>query len=520
MKNLLLFLCLSLSFSPAWSQNLTEKVLSTDLKMALSDGVRLEDGSWMFSAFANSITPGDSSMAMVVKTDSSFSLLWAKRYKYLRRDDFSCITKLSDGNVIVGGTMRQSFSLENGGSLYKLDTAGNVIWHLFYDDSSDDRVENIFEQADSSLVIFIRKGVSNNPTKIIHASQEGNIISQREYTLADNQSLGLLADEVVADENEQYYFTGSVSNQGVQEAYVCALDDNTLLWYKRFRFADRSTSSFKIAYDPMGQSLFIAGGVPDTIGIFTNIWLAKLDLMGNMLWAKEYGGPLRYTEFITGIYPQANGDILLSGSVFNDNGSDGYLMRLDATGNKLWEKGYKPNTTTFSLGAFLLADGRMLLNGNSGTAVYLMTTDTNGQSACSSKSITLDVADLSAEDSTYALTVSNPGILKVVPPVSLSDVVVNDSLLCMSSVSIEKRSLLTLTLYPNPAQDQLTVVLPDGFSQSAACVVVDAFGRTLSPDMKRSPREIQINISDLAKGIYWVNLSADGQTLSRTFVRY
>ncbi len=269
----------------------------------------------------------------------------------------------------------------------------------------------------------------------------------------------------------------------------------------------------------MGQALFIGGGVPDTVGIFANIWLAKLDMMGNFLWAKEFGGPQLFTEFISGIYPQANGDILLSGSAFNDNGSDGYLMLLDSTGNKIWEKGYNPNTTTFGVGAFFLPDGRMLLNGNSGSAVYLMSTDMNGQSACSSKSISLNIADFSAEDSTYALTTSNPALVKVVPTIAVSDITVNDSLLCMSSVSIEKLPASLLEISPNPAQEQLMVVLPAGFEQSASCELVDAFGRTLSPDMLRGLQEIQIDLSGIPKGIYWIKLSSKGKTVSRSFIR-
>ncbi|MEL6844271.1 MAG: hypothetical protein AAFP02_13755, partial [Bacteroidota bacterium] len=86
MKRLFLLASLCLSLSVLSAQTLLEKVLANEINLGFSDGVRYEDGSWIFSAVAYSITPGDSAMSLVVKTDSSFRPLWAKRYQYLRRD--------------------------------------------------------------------------------------------------------------------------------------------------------------------------------------------------------------------------------------------------------------------------------------------------------------------------------------------------------------------------------------------------------------------------------------------------
>jgi hypothetical protein len=61
----------------------------------------------------------------------------------------------------------------------------------------NDRVLDIFEQADNTLMIFIREGVNNRPTKVIHANEDGDILSQRAYYVHNN--MGLLANAVVAD---------------------------------------------------------------------------------------------------------------------------------------------------------------------------------------------------------------------------------------------------------------------------------------------------------------------------------
>lgn len=518
MKNLLLTLCLSLTISIALSQSVIEKVLSNEIKLALSDGVRFDDGSWMFSAFAYSIIPGDSAMAMVIKTDSTFTPLWAKRYKFLRRDDFSCITPLIDGNVLVGGTMRQDFSLQDGGSVFKLDTAGNVIWHMMYDEAFGDRVLDIFEQADSSLMIFIREGVTNLPTKVIHANENGNILSQRTYTVGNN--FGLLANNVVSDESEQYYFSGTVFDQGTSELYVCAVDDSSLLWYKRFSFDERSVSSFSSAYNPADQSIILGGTIIDTVGIFVNIWLAKIDLLGNVLWAKEYGRDIAYSESSSAIKPLPNGDFMMFGRVFDDQGSEGFAMRLDSMGNKIWERGYNPSSPTIGIGgAFILPDGKMLLSGNSGEQVFLLTTSAEGENACSISNVSFNIANLSVADTTYGLSTDNPGVQEFIPPLQTYNVSIQDSLLCAASVGIETRLQRHLDIFPNPVLDQLTVVLPEGTGHSFTCTIIDIYGKKIIPNMTSNATEITIDVTDIPIGIYWVQLQSNGDVFSRSFIR-
>ena len=518
MKNLLLNLCLIFTFSCSFTQPILERILSNEIQLAISDGVRLDDENWIFSAFAYSVTPGDSAMAIVFKTDSTFKPLWAKRYKYLRRDDFSCITPLSDGNVLIGGTMRQDFSSNDGGSVFKLDTAGNVIWHLMYDEDFDDRVLDIFEQSDSTLMVFIREGVNNRPTKIVHADKDGSILSQRSYTF-DN-TFGLLANEVVTDESKQYYFSGSVFYQGVSEVFVCAVDDSSLLWYKRYNFSDLSVGNFSSAYVDNGNSIVLAGSIDDTNTIFVNTWLMKIDLQGNVVWAKEYSQPSGYTESISDIKPLSNGDLMVFGRVFDDNGSKGFAMKVDSMGNQIWTRGYNPSSPTLGIGSsFILPDGRMLINANSGEEVFLILASENGENACSISEVDLNVTDLSVADSTYALTSDNPGIEVFIPPLTISDISINDSLLCEGSVGIPKLLANRLEIYPNPAQTQLTIDLPVGIVNKVDLSVIDTWGRKIAPIMTRNEHKIQLNVSQIPGGMYWIHLRTDGELFSGKFIK-
>ncbi|MEL6672090.1 MAG: T9SS type A sorting domain-containing protein [Bacteroidota bacterium] len=518
MKNLLLLplLCLGYLFAPA--QPLLERILSNEIKFAISDGVQFDDGNWMFSAFAYSVTPGDSAMAIVLKTDSTLTPLWAKRYKYLRRDDFSSITRLHDGNVLVGGTMRQTFSLQDGASVYKLDTAGNVIWHLMYEEDFDDRILDIFEQKDSSLMVFVREGVTNQPINIIHATPTGSILSERTYTW--NSTFGVGANTVVADSNERYYYSGQVFTGGLSEVHVCAVDQTNQFWYKRYVLGGRTTGCFVSAYMHADSTILLSGTVADSVGIFVNIWLMKIDLQGNVIWAKEYGRDLNFQENPSQIIPLPNGEMMMFGRVFDEDGSQGFAMRLDAQGNVQWIKGYNPTSPTFGIGdVFPLSDGRYLLSGNSGTEAYMMLTAADGEGVCFQNELAINQADISVEDSTYAVAVGGTGVLVFNPPLTQYDISIEDSLLCAGSVGIPELVRERLEVYPNPASEVLHIQLPSGIGTVKQFSVVDTWGRTITVPMVRKGDILTVSLLNLPAAFYWVLIQTDEKRYVERFVK-
>ncbi|MCB0633120.1 MAG: hypothetical protein KDD15_25450, partial [Lewinella sp.] len=47
----------------------------------------------------------------------------------------------------------------------------------------------------------------------------------------------------------------------VQELFVCAVDDNSLIWYKRFRLGERGVGHFSSAYIPAAQTIIPGGTI-------------------------------------------------------------------------------------------------------------------------------------------------------------------------------------------------------------------------------------------------------------------
>ncbi len=102
---------------------------------------------------------------------------------------------------------------------------------------------------------------------------------------------------------------------------------------------------------PAGSGWLLIGVTIDTASVTaaTDVLILRVDTMGNELWRKLYGGP--GNEQCKTAANTADGGFLLAGFCPDSFGSiDGYILRLDSAGNKVFE-------TTYGSGQMDLADG-------------------------------------------------------------------------------------------------------------------------------------------------------------------
>lgn len=133
---------------------------------------------------------------------------------------------------------------------------------------------------------------------------------------------------------------------------------------------------------------------------YWDLWVVKLDRCGNIQWERSFGGT-NY-ESARDVVQTADGGYIVAGETNSTNGGivagyggtkDIWLLRLDATGNLIWQKRYGGTGLDIANHIHLLNDGSFLLaassssndgniTGNHGTAGYtdgvLMKLDANG----------------------------------------------------------------------------------------------------------------------------------------------
>lgn len=490
------------------SQSLYEKELSGIGNLAISDVYTAPDGSRYLAGSVNPATV-DSVMAVLIKTDSLSNILWAKRYKCFHKDLFTSITPLSDGNLILGGTIRENFNPLSGGSIYKIDTTGNEMWHKVYSDSYDDRVLKVFERPDNSLMLFIQYGVSGQPTKLIHTDNSGNIISQRVYEM---NTQGIAATSVTADASHNYYMSGTLFNSsaGHSNLFICAVNESVILWIREYDFG-RNADSYGITYTTDGN-LAVNGSIPDTLFPSSyNTWILKTDLSGTVLWANEYGQTQAYNETLTGITPLPNGDILSTGQANTVAGSDALAFTVSASGNVLWTQTYHHFPYQYLYKGNVLPDGTLLLTGSSLSTAYLLRTTGQGLSGCSSTSrvfvstpVPVTVAQLVVNDPGVTVTASTPGLTVTTPNLTINQI-------CASSVGIDESPEQFLNIYPVPSNDQL-------FIQSTLRIkkfeVTDITGRVIY-SAEPAGYYYNFSVNRFRDGVYF--LTADFDLQKQTF---
>lgn len=97
-----------------------------------------------------------------------------------------------------------------------------------------------------------------------------------------------------------------------------------------------------------------------------DFWLLRLDASGNLLWQKSFGGSEE--DYAHEIIPANDGGFLIAGHTFSVNGDvtanngmgDFWIIKIDDVGNLLWQKNYGGSDDDLATGIVATADGYII----------------------------------------------------------------------------------------------------------------------------------------------------------------
>jgi len=115
-----------------------------------------------------------------------------------------------------------------------------------------------------------------------------------------------------------------------------------------------------------------------------NLWLLKIDAKGNKVWEKELGGD--YDDFGKAIQVLDDGGFIIVGSTssYSVGGYDVWLIRTDSDGNVLWTKTFGGGEHDYGYYVQQTSDGGFIIvgstesSGEGGCDLLLIKTDSNG----------------------------------------------------------------------------------------------------------------------------------------------
>jgi hypothetical protein len=311
------------------------------------------DGGYILGGTSNSAISGDKSQASkggvdywAVKVDANGNKQWDKTFGGSGTDDLLSLVQTLDGGYILGGQSNSGVSGDKTGSnkgglnsylsdywVIKLDANGNKLWDKTYGGIDHEFFYSLAQTADGGYILggSSRSGISGDKTQASNGAEDYWIVK---LDAAGNKTW----DKSIGADNSDMLSEISQTTDG---GYV---------------LGGWSASGFS------GDKTQFSQGQHD-------YWVVKLNANGNIIWEKTFGGNNR--DELSNVTQTPDGGYILSGWSLSDisgdktqanKGSwDYWVMKLDASGNKQWDKTFGGTDHDYLSGLASTPDGGFII---------------------------------------------------------------------------------------------------------------------------------------------------------------
>ena len=329
-------------------------------------------------------------------TNKNYELDNIKTFGGSDDDEANDIINTSDGGFMVigssksnDGLIQNKMDLESDIILMKFDNDKSIEWVKNYGGSRDDRGQSVVEVSGIGYALLgysmsndgdasRNEGFHDNWVILIDST--GNIIWEKSYGFSGHDH----AYNIIKTKDGNLFFNGFLDvtasrglgstekveksiKHGVGEFWCHKIDlDGNILWRKYFGGTnnDRSYDSIETAdgdFIIVGSSESTDNDISSPKGSY-DIWVIKLSSNGDFLWERSYGGS-KY-ETANSIIQSSDKKIHILGSTLSDDkdisfqmgSSDFYLLTIDSDGNLLSEQTF--GGSNFDMGKKIEIDNK------------------------------------------------------------------------------------------------------------------------------------------------------------------
>ena len=463
---------------------------------------------------------------------------WQKSIGGKGFDLLQSIKGTRDGGFILGGTSSSGNSFEKKEDckgltdfwVIKLDASGNEQWQRTIGGDGQDELLCAFQTKDGGYVLG--GSSSSSPSSITNVKTEGK--------MAESSTIDLYGKSEKSRGNMDYWVV-KLDKQGVIE------------WQKTYggRYADLLRSMEQTTdngYILAGYSNSpLSGDKTDGNKGVGDYWIVKIDDIGAIQWQKTYGADGDDQPYV--IHQTTEGGYIVGGNSNSKNaltslggivanGTDFWVLKLDAEGGVIWSKTYdfgkvdiltslvENKDHTYLIGGYAKAESRQSTVGQvakmagvgkdkEGINDYIaLKIDENGEEFWN-KTVGSSGEDIlrkliETRDGGYLMagtSNSNSSMDKN------SNIGGNDFWVVKlkDKAKIEKVKA-SIEAIPNPVVTYTNVIIGYDFNDGTASVI-DILGRVLQ-NFKISSRTVPVDISHYAEGIYIIKIQTDVKTES------
>ena len=269
----------------------------------------------------------------VIKIDGNGNEIWNRTYETKENSEWpESIEVVDDGYVILSASENSKTHTCNY-SVFKIDREGNVIWSKeFGHEGVDDIPTKMIKTADGFLLAgWTHFGDSlAHDIWLIKIDREGNEMWNKTYGVKGHIE-GV--DDVLETDDGYILF-------GWTDFYVeCEIVD---IWLVKIdkqgnEIWNKSIGTVGFTADVYAVEIEDGYMITASTDVVPTVYLIKVDKEGNKIWEKRHGG-----YDITGvrdIIKVEDGYLIAGTTDYRDVGYfDGWLLKVDKDGNKIWEK--------------------------------------------------------------------------------------------------------------------------------------------------------------------------------------
>ena len=329
-------------------------------------------------------------------TNKNYELENIKTYGGSDDDEANDIINTSDGGFMVigssksnDGLIQNKMDLESDIILMKFDSDKSIEWVKNYGGSRDDRGQSVVEVSGIGYAL-LGYSMSNDGDAshnegfhdnwVILIDSKGNIVWEKSYGFSGHDH----AYNIIKTKDGNLFFNGFLDvtasrglgstkkvvksiKHGVGEFWCHKIDlEGNILWRKYFGGTnnDRSYDSIETAegdFIIVGSSESSDNDISSPKGSY-DIWVIKLSSNGDFLWERSYGGS-KY-ETANSIIQSSDKKIHILGSTLSDDkdisfqmgSSDFCLLTIDSDGNLLSEQTF--GGSNFDMGKKIEIDNK------------------------------------------------------------------------------------------------------------------------------------------------------------------
>ena len=424
--------------------------------------------------------------SIFIKYNSDASVIeWNKCFGFGADSNFNYIFPGSDGNFLLGGSFNGY--VDNGWIVTKQDAVGNTLWQHNYGKGSGYILDDMLPMKDGTYILLGKNNRTDTNALthygawdamdflVMKIDSNGNKMWSKVIGGTGDEQMG----DLVAAPGNGFYIVGSSSsndhdctgNHGEYDVYVARLNDTGgIIWTNSL-----GGSSVDAAYNACSNGMggvIITGFTKSTDfdvhhhGALNDVdfWTLEVDSSNTLVWENCHGTN-SFWEKANSVCKASDGSIWISGYSFS-NGDDVYIVHTDSVGNQLQSSVFGSNKT----------DGGSILHPLPSGMIF-----SGGY--------------FSANNGAFSSTQNYGGydvFISVFAPWGANIKYIYDNNF--------------FKLYPNPVKNILNIELNNTHSD-LVLFISDAIGRRLySTQISSYTKEIGIDISNIPKGTFYVNI--------------